>query len=169
MQQDLFHQPAVNDPPARPRLNYVPVYRVQLVQEAAISTPLPQLRTSRDAADLLRRYLGPVDREHFVVILLNRKNRVVGIHTVSVGSLTASVVHPREVFKAAILANAASGILGHNHPSGDPQPSQEDQVLTARLVECGKLLGISVLDHVIIGDGTTDYFSFADNNLLGTP
>jgi DNA repair protein RadC len=100
------------------------------------------------------------------VLLLNQKNRVVGVNTVSIGSLTASVVHPREVFKPAILSNAAAIILAHNHPSGQPQPSQEDRVLTVRLVAAGKLLGISVLDHVIIGDGTSAYFSFADEGLL---
>src|SRR5262249_19479050 len=98
--------------------------------------------------------------------LLNQKNRVVGVNTVSIGSLTASVVHPREVFKPAILSNAAAIILAHNHPSGQPQPSQEDRVLTVRLVAAGKLLGISVLDHVVIGDGTSAYFSFADEGLL---
>jgi len=82
--------------------------------------------------------------------MLNQKNRVIGIHTVSMGSLTASVVHPREVFKVAILANCASILLAHNHPSGDCQPSKEDRAITTRLVEAGRLLGISVLDHVII-------------------
>ena len=101
-----------------------------------------------------------------MVLMLDQKNRVIGINTVSVGSLTASVVHPRECFKPAILSNAASIILAHNHPSGQPQPSQEDRVLTVRLVTAGKLLGISILDHVIIGDGTSSYFSFADEGLL---
>ena len=101
------------------------------------------------------------------MLLLNRKNAVIGINTVSVGSITASVVHPREVFKPAILANAAAVICAHNHPSGDPQPSNEDRALTTRLVQAGKLLGIDGLDHVIIGDGTTQHFSFADNNPLG--
>ena len=99
------------------------------------------------------------------MILLDQKNKVIGIHTVSIGSLTASIVHPRETFKIAILANCASIILGHNHPSGSPQPSREDRALTTRLVEGGKLLGISVLDHVIIGD-ENKYFSFADEGLL---
>jgi DNA repair protein RadC len=101
-----------------------------------------------------------------VVLLLSPKNNVIGVNTVSVGSLTASVVHPRECFKPAILSNAAAIILAHNHPSGQPRPSQEDRVLTVRLVAAGKLLGISVLDHVIIGDGTSAYFSFADEGLL---
>ena len=85
-----------------------------------------------------------------MLLMLNQKNRVIGIHTVSMGSLTASVVHPREVFKVAILANCASILLAHNHPSGDCQPSKEDRAITTRLVEAGRLLGISVLDHVII-------------------
>jgi len=98
--------------------------------------------------------------------MLDQKNKIIGINTVSVESLTASVVHSREVFKPAILSNAAAIILAHNHPSGQPQPSQEDRILTVRLVAAGKLLGISVLDHVIIGDGTSAYFSFADEGLL---
>jgi len=100
-----------------------------------------------------------------VLLMLNQKNRVIGLHTVSMGSLTASVVHPREVFKVAILANCASILLAQNHPSGDCQPSREARALTQRLVEAGKLLGISVLDHVIIG-GERRYFSFADENML---
>jgi DNA repair protein RadC len=117
-------------------------------------------------ADLFREYLADVDREHFVVGMLDQKNKVIGINTVSMGSLTASVVHSREVFKPAILSNAVALVLGHNHPSGAPAPSQEDRVLTARLVAGGKLLGIQVLDHVIVGDGSQQYFSFADEGLL---
>ena len=75
-------------------------------------------------------------------------------------------MHPRETFKVAILANAAAIVLAHNHPSGSPEPSQEDRTLTKRLVEAGKLLGIEVLDHIIVGDGSQRYFSFADQNLL---
>ena len=80
----------------------------------------------------------------------SQKNQVIGIHTVSIGSLSASIVHPRETFKAAILANAAALICGHKHLSGDYQPSKEDRAITTRLVEAGKLLGIAVLDHVIL-------------------
>ena len=150
----------------RPRPYRVPVYRVTLVREAAITAPVPRLRSAQQAAELLRQYLGAVDREHFVVILLDRKNAPIGLNTVSIGSLTASVVHMREVFKPAIVANAAALICGHNHPSGDPAPSQEDRAVTQRLVDTGKLLGITVLDHIILGDGTTAYFSFADQGLL---
>jgi DNA repair protein RadC len=115
-------------------------------------------------SNLLHEYLKGTDREHFVVFFLDQKNRITGIHTVSMGSLTASVVHPREVFKAAILAQAAAIICGHNHPSGDVQPSREDRALTTRLSHAGKLLGIQLLDHIIIGHN--HYFSFADEGLL---
>jgi DNA repair protein RadC len=101
-----------------------------------------------------------LDREEFLVVPLDTKNRVLGFHVVSVGSLGASLVHPREVFKIAILANAASVILVHNHPSGDPEPSAEDRRVTERLKEAGELVGIPVLDHVVIGDGR--YVSFTD-------
>ena len=100
-----------------------------------------------------------------MIILLTQKNRIIGVNAVSVGSLTASIVHPREVYKGVILSNAASIICGHNHPSGDCQPSREDRALTQRLIEAGKLLGVSVLDHVIIG-GEGRFFSFADEGLL---
>jgi DNA repair protein RadC len=148
----------------KPKQTSVPIYRVMLVREGRVSCYNQQIRSSANASTILQSYLADVDREHFVVLLLNQKNRVLGLHTVSVGSLTSSVVHPRETFKAAILANAAAIICGHNHPSGDCQPSKEDRAITTRLVEAGKLLGISVLDHIVVGDGR--YFSFADEGLL---
>jgi DNA repair protein RadC len=91
-----------------------------------------------------------LDREHFKILLLNTKNHVIQTHTVSVGSLNASVVHPRECFRPAIAAQAASIILVHNHPSGDVEPSAEDKSLTRRLTAAGDIVGIKVLDHVII-------------------
>ena len=118
-----------------------------------------------DASAILHQYLDGVDREYFVVMLLDQKNRIIGLHTVSIGSLTASIVAPREVFKVAILANCANILVSHNHPSTDCQPSREDRAITTRLVEAGKLLGIAVLDHVIIS-GTGKYLSFADEGLL---
>ncbi|OFV84718.1 MAG: hypothetical protein A2W26_13655 [Acidobacteria bacterium RBG_16_64_8] len=99
-------------------------------------------------------FVGPKlrkeQREHFLVLLLNARHEVLGKETVSIGSLNASLVHPREVFKPAIVASAASVVLVHNHPSGDPEPSEEDLTLTKRLVEAGELLGVQVLDHVIV-------------------
>jgi DNA repair protein RadC len=101
---------------------------------------------------LLQSFLAGADRENFVVLLLDTKNKVVGINTVSIGTLNSAVVHPREVFKPAILANAASIILAHNHPSGDPAPSKEDVAVSKKLMEAGRLLEIEVLDHIIVGD-----------------
>jgi DNA repair protein RadC len=161
-QERLF--PCPDGRPSRPYR--VPVYRVTLVRESHLPHTQPQLRSSRDAAVLFRQHLGEVDREHFMVAMLDQKNKVIGINTVSMGSLTASVVHPREVMKPAILSNAAALVCCHNHPSGAPQPSQEDRVLTKRLVDAGKLLVINVLDHIILGDGSEAYYSFADEGLL---
>jgi DNA repair protein RadC len=149
-----------------PPKNALPVYRVTLVREGQIPSYEQRIRSSADACRMLATYLADVDREHFVVLMLDQKNQVLGLHTVSMGSLTASIVHPRETFKAAILANAAAIICGHNHPSGDVQPSSEDRAITHRLAEAGKLLGINVLDHIIIGSAGK-YFSFADEGLLG--
>jgi DNA repair protein RadC len=162
-QISLFSQESPDKPK---RKKNVPIYRVTLVREGKIQDHPGKITSSLMAADLVNRYLEGVDREHFVVLLLDRKNQLIGINTVSIGSLTASVVHPREVYKVAILSNAAAIICAHNHPSGDPQPSQEDRALTARLVVAGKLLGIDVLDHIIVGDESKRYFSFADEGLL---
>jgi DNA repair protein RadC len=143
------------------------VYRVALVREGAMPSDEDRIHSSGTVNRLLQAYLSDTDREHFAVILLDQKHGVIGINTVSIGSLTASVVRSREVFKPAILANAAAIICGHNHPSGDPQPSRDDRALTAKLVEAGKLLDIDVLDHVIIG-ADARYFSFADAGLIET-
>jgi DNA repair protein RadC len=89
-------------------------------------------------------------KEHFKLILLNARNKIIGISTVSIGSLNASIVHPREVFKDAIVHSAYSVVLAHNHPSGDPGPSEDDLTMTKRLIEAGKILGIEVIDHIII-------------------
>ena len=127
-----------------------PVFRVQLVREPGVERP--SLSGPTDAARILCGYLENEDREHFVSLMLDVKNQVIGIHTVSIGSLNCTVVSPREVFKAAILANAASIIVAHNHPSGDVTPSPEDIQVTKTLQQAGKLLDIEVLDHVIVGE-----------------
>ncbi len=126
--------------------------------------PLLQVRSSRDVAEHYMPLLAGKKREQFHVILLDRKNRIMRDVMVSQGSLTASVVHPREAFNPAMRDSAAAVIFLHNHPSGDPQPSQEDRALTTRLVDAGRLLGIQVLDHIIVGRET--YMSFADEGLL---
>ncbi len=105
-------------------------------------------------------HLASLPVETFLVLHLDGKNRMVGMTTCSIGSMTASLVHPRDVFRPAIANLTAGLILIHNHPSGDPSPSQEDIQVTERLCEAGKIVGIRVLDHVVIG--ASRYFSFAD-------
>ena len=118
---------------------------------AHISRQRAMVTCPEDAADYAMPRFRYEDREHFAVILLNVKNHILSMPVISVGSLTASVVHPREVFKAAIQQTAASIILVHNHPSGDPTPSKEDIEVTARMVQVGKVMDIPVFDHIIVG------------------
>lgn len=118
----------------------------------------------QDAADYMMDALRYLHQEHFVALYLNTKNQVIGQETLFVGTLNSSLVHPREVFREAIRKSAASLILLHNHPSGDPTPSKEDLDVTKRLVESGRLLGIEVLDHLVIGDGT--YVSLKERGLI---
>lgn len=108
-------------------------------------------------------YLQQETKEVFTSVHLDSKNRILCVETVAIGSLNAAIIHPRELFKTALLSNAAAIVLAHNHPSGDPTPSREDLDLTKRLQECGDLLGIRVLDHVIIG---TSHHSLADHGQL---
>ncbi|MEW6020276.1 MAG: DNA repair protein RadC [Pseudomonadota bacterium] len=152
----------------------------------ACRLPEPEARRLHAAIELGRRLLlpeegpGPIrsprdacraaaairsqDREHFLVLYLNARNVMIRQETVSVGSLNANIVHPREVFRPAIIHGAASVILAHNHPSGDVSPSREDLNLTERLVEAGRLLGIEVLDHLIVSGGR--YLSFRSESYL---
>lgn len=110
------------------------------------------VRSPQDVANLLMEELRYLNKEHFVCLFLNTKNHVIGQETLSMGSLNASIVHPREVFRAAIKRSSASIVCVHNHPSGDPTPSSEDIQMTQRLVEAGDIVGIEVLDHIVIGD-----------------
>jgi DNA repair protein RadC len=145
-------------------MSRIPIYRLFLVREGSLPSETRTLRSPGDAARLLREYLRGADRERLVCLLLDARSRVQGVHTLSVGTLTESLVHPREVFKAAIAGNAASLILGHNHPSGDPEPSPEDVATTKRLAEVGKTLGIEVVDHLILGE--PGYTSLKERRLL---
>lgn len=133
-------------------LQKVNVVSIQLVKEKCLAYGSKQINCPKDAAIIAGDFLAGADREHFVVICLDTKQKVNALNTVSVGTLNSSLVHPREVFKAAILANSNALILIHNHPSGDPTPSREDLEITKRLVEAGNILGIEVLDHMVIGD-----------------
>lgn len=122
------------------------------------------IRSPEDVCRLLMEEMRHLKQEVFKVILLNTKNHVMRCRDVSMGSLTASIVHPREVFKEAVKAGSSGVIFAHNHPSGDPQPSTEDIETTARLVNAGNILGIKVVDHIIIGEGK--YVSLKEKGLM---
>ncbi len=139
---------------------FIPRYTLQLVPGNARPDPPVVIRDSARAATVLRPLFHGLDREQFLVACLDAKHAIIGVNVVSIGSLTLSIVHPREVFKAAILLNSAAIICAHNHPSGDPAPSAEDRVLTSRLREAGDLIGITILDHIILGEDRI--YSFAD-------
>lgn len=134
----------------------VSFFSTKLVKESAKLYDLEKVivRSPEDCAMALRTLLHMEEEpaERFGIFTLSTKNQIIGVHILFKGSLNSSIVHPREVFQAALLNNAASILCFHNHPSGDPTPSREDIDVTKRLAECGKLIGISVLDHIIMGD-----------------
>jgi DNA repair protein RadC len=136
-----------------PDVPTLPIVRVKLARDHDL--PLSAravIRHPQDAVTLFSDLLREWDREVFAILLLDTKNTVLGLHVVSIGTLDSALVSPREVFKAALLASAASIILAHNHPSGDPTPSPEDKAVTKRLYDAGQLLQIDVLDHLVIGE-----------------
>lgn len=134
----------------------IDIYSVSLVKDSAKVYDLEDttIRSPQDARDIAVKVLAMEDlpNEHFVMMALSTKNKVIGIHTIFVGSLNASIVHPREIYQRALLNNAASIICFHNHPSGDPVPSPEDIDVTERLKNAGDIIGIDLIDHLIIGD-----------------
>lgn len=121
-----------------------------------------KISSAKDVFNLLNDEVRGETKESFYVILLNTKNKILKVEKVSVGILDATIIHPREIFKPAIRNSAARIILAHNHPSGDPLPSDEDLSITRKLIESGELIGIEVIDHVIIGD--KNYWSYSENN-----
>ena len=143
----------------------VPLYTTRLVRERTFTFPTrDQVRSPADAAVVLAEYFADRDREEFVVAFLDTANTLTGLHVATVGGLAASIVEPRQVFKAAVLANAAAVLLAHNHPSGNPEPSREDVAVTRQLVEAGKVMGIPVHDHLIITDH--GHTSLAERGLM---
>ncbi len=150
--------------PTRPYT--IPGFRIALVREPGVKlAERPSLKTPAEAARVLAEYIGERDREVFVIALLTVRHRLIGVHTVSVGCLASSLVHPAMVMKPAILASAACLVLAHNHPSGCPEPSAEDVALTRRLVAAGQLIGIEVLDHVVLGEAGR-YVSLKERGVL---
>ena len=126
-------------------------------------TNLPVVTTAKDSVAQLSD-MRDLKKEHFVVLYLNAKNQLVHKETISMGTLNANLVHPREVFEPALKHSAAQIIAAHNHPSGDPKPSEDDLELTKRLAEAGKMMGIEVMDHVIVSKNS--YFSFKEEKIL---
>ena len=146
----------------------VPVYVLQLIKDKPLKVEGDKkpgnISNPRQAADILMEATRYQHKEVFGILMLTTKNSLIGYTVISIGSLNASIVHPREIYLPAIKACASSIILSHNHPSGDPSPSQEDLEVTRRLVDAGNIIGIHVRDHVIIGDGC--FFSFKEKGLL---
>ena len=142
-------------------------YRLELVKESSKIYEVDKISSPSDVRDYIEQVfkLSIQAEEVMVMLVLDTKNNVIGAFEVSRGSLNSSIVHPREVFKRALLLNGASIIIAHNHPSGDTAPSKEDVEVTNRLVEGGDILGINVLDHIIVGDNGR-YRSLKEMNLI---
>lgn len=143
----------------------VDIVSIKMIKEKSVLYKGRKISNPGDVIGLVKDFTEESDREKFIAIYLNTKNEPAAIHTVSVGSLNASLVHPREVFKGALTSNASGLICVHNHPSGDPTPSKEDVTITKRLQDAGEILGIRVLDHLIIGDDER-FFSFKEEGKM---
>ena len=130
---------------------HAPVSITWAVRDSSASTPKRNISGATDAARILAPFLAQQSRELFVILPLDTRGKTSGIRLVSMGNLSSSLVHPREVFREALLAEAAAIIIAHNHPSGDAEPSGEDLAVTRKLVAAGKILGVPVMDHLIIG------------------
>lgn len=144
------------------RKNPVRIVTVKRATKAAEGQPT--VLGPSEAADALRRLIGNKDREHFVVLHLDTRNHIIAAEIAGIGILSSCLVHPREVFKGAILSGAAAIICGHNHPSGDVTPSTEDDALQKRLKDAGELLGMSMLDFIVVSP--TDYWSSRERGTL---
>ena len=145
-------------------MNRLPVYTVSLVREGSVPLSGKSCDTPSSVAEVLRAIVGADEREHFLVLLLDARNRIKGVQVVSIGTLTASLVHPRECFRPAIVAGAAAVVVAHNHPSGDLRPSPDDTETTRRLQGAVRLLGIPLLDHVIVT--AEGHFSYREKGML---
>jgi DNA repair protein RadC len=146
----------------------IPRYGIRLVQDSQIYYEHKRLVGAKMVYELLKTIgLHEQAQEEFHAFYLDTKNHVIGMEMISRGTLNATLIHPREVFKGALLANAHSLILAHNHPSGDVEPSSADKTVTTMLIDAGKLLEVRVLDHVIIGS-KGGFFSFSESSMLDT-
>ena len=163
-QQDLFRTPSVQSAGKS-----ISVYRVSLVKDATVSFGQARVSNSHQAQALIQNLIltrGQPDREQFVVALLNAKNAIIGLNIVSVGALSSTTVHPREVLKPAIIANSSAMILCHNHPSNDLEPSIDDLAITEKIVRAADIVGIQVHEHLIINMENDKFYSFADRGII---
>ena len=144
-------------------------YRINLVRDEHVRFNAQTLNNPTDAQkyiqDMINK-MGQPDREQFCVLMLNAKNVTIGMNIVSVGGLTSAPVHPRDVLKPAILANAAALILAHNHPSGDLTPSSADKAITHKIIQAAEIMGIAVHEHLIISMEDDGYYSFAEHGYI---
>lgn len=147
-------------------LNHLPVISLRMVREKTIQYGSNEPITSaKQAFEIFREFMADNDRESMWLACLDVRNKITCLHRVSEGTLNASLSHPREIYKVAVLSNSAHILLAHNHPSGDPSPSSDDISITRRIREAGDILGIKLLDHIIVGDDR--FYSFAEAGGLG--
>ena len=164
-QQNLFPTPASGVPHRK----FISTFRVALVKDRSVSFNRRSLSNSAQARPLICKLIeehGNSDREQFCILMLNAKNEIIGLNIVSTGALFSAQVAPREVLKAAILANSAALILSHNHPSSDVQPSPEDMAVTEKIIKAASLVDIQVHEHLIVSLFDDRYYSFADNGII---
>ena len=143
--------------------NYVPFVRVRMVRERELPYAMEEIDGPEKVAAFTRKFLAGADREYLLALSIDNAGKLAAIEVVSIGTVNATLAEPREIFKHAILANAAGIVMVHNHTSGRCVPSDEDKETTKKIEKAGKILGIPLMDHIIVGDG---YFSFQADGLL---
>ncbi len=165
-QINLFGEPEKETKPSK---KFISVYRVSLVRDKGIKFGRESLSGPKQAQKIMKSLIemqGQPDREQFCILMLNAKNKIIGLNIVSTGSLSSATVHPREVLKPAILANSSAMILCHNHPSGTLTPSPEDIAITERIIKASNIMGITVHEHLIISMDDDSFYSFSENGLI---
>ena len=140
----------------------IDIVKIKMVKESSVKYENRRIKNPWDAYKIFNDYIDDSNKEMFVLMCLNNKNEATHISTISIGSVNESIATPAEVFKVALLSNANKIMVCHNHPSGDPQPSESDRNITERLYDSGAIIGIKLLDHIIIGDDV--YYSFKEND-----
>lgn len=140
----------------------IDIVKIKMVKESSVKYENRRIKNPWDAYKIFNDYIDDSNKEMFVLMCLNNKNEPTHISTISIGSVNESIATPAEVFKVALLSNANKIMVCHNHPSGDPQPSESDRNITERLYDSGAIIGIKLLDHIIIGDDV--YYSFKEND-----